>query len=126
MKLRLISLLLLLLGGLPSAAPAVEALACNLSALTHYERERQHVLGGKLKDAATRRDELSNGYALTIDPARLSLAELSEWVAFEARCCPFLDFEIAFKGDGGPVTLRLTGKGPEVKAFLQLEIRAFQ
>ncbi len=126
MNLRLIATLILLAVNLASSAPATESFSCNLATLTHTERDRQHVLGGKLMVAATRREELPNGYALVIDRSVLPLNELAEWVSFEARCCPFLDFQISFAGAGGPVTLQLTGQSAEVKAFLAQEIRAFQ
>jgi hypothetical protein len=125
MNLRLIATLILLVGNLASPVPATESFSCNLTALTHAERDRQHLLGGKLKSASTRREELPNGYALTIDRSQLPLNELAEWVSFEARCCPFLDFQISFAGASGPLTLQLTGKSAGVKAFLAQEIRAF-
>lgn len=126
MNLRLIASLVLLAGNLATSTPAMESFACNISVLTHAERDRQHVLGGKLKSAATRREELPNGYALVLDRSKLPLNELAEWVSFECRCCPFLDFQISFAGDSGPLTLRLTGKSAEVKGFLSQEIRAFE
>jgi hypothetical protein len=126
MNLRLIASLILLIGNLTSSAPAAQSLSCNLGTLTHVERDRQHVLGGKLRSASIRREELPNGYALVIDRSSLPLNELAEWVSFESRCCPFLDFQISFTGDSGPLTLQLTGKSAEVKAFLAQEIRAFQ
>ena len=126
MNLRLIAPLVLLTSNLAICAPAMESLACNVSALTRVERDRQHVLGGKLKGAAIRREELPNGYALILDRSKLPLNELAEWVSFESRCCPFLDFQISFTGDIGPLTLQLTGKSTEVKGFLTQEIRAFE
>src|SRR4051794_34926991 len=108
MNLRLIAPLVLLTGSLATACPALESLACNIGALTRLERDRHHLLGGKLKDAAIRREELPNGYALILDRSKLPLNELSEWVSFESRCCPFLDFQISFAGDRGPLTLQLT------------------
>jgi hypothetical protein len=104
-------------------SPAGEPLACNLNALTTSERERHDALGAKLKEAAIRREELRNGYAFAIDPARVPLSEIAEWVAFESRCCPFLDFGIELRAKGGLLTLRLAGEHREVKAFLTHELR---
>ena len=118
--------LFLLISGISITLPGDDSLFCNMSALTRAERERQHALGAKLMNAVIRRDELPDGYALVLDPKKLPLTELGEWVAFEARCCPFLDFDISLQGKGEPVTLRLTGKNADLKSFLREEIRAFR
>ena len=123
--LRYIISLFLLISGLSITSACDDSLFCNMNVLTRAERERQHTLGTKLMNAAIRRDELPDGYALVLDPKKLPLNELGEWVAFEARCCPFLDFDISLQGKGGPVTLRLTGRNADLKSFLRQEIRAF-
>lgn len=101
---------------------AIEPLACNLNALTAPERDRHHALGAKLKEAAIRREELRNGYAFAIDPTRVPLIEIAEWVSLESRCCPFLDFDIELRAKRGRLTLRLTGEHRDVKAFLTQEL----
>lgn len=120
---------LLVLGGLVSAA-AEEPLVCNVGALKASQRERHRALGEKLRSAVVRREELPNGYTLVLDLGRLPadaagapfcVVEVAEWVALEARCCPFLDFGIELAGKGGPVILRLTG-GRNAKAFIEAEL----
>lgn len=89
----------------------MNAIACNMNALTHEERRRYGQLIRKLQAARVGTTELPDGYELTLDLKALSAAELAEWIALESRCCPFLDFGIA---------LRLTG-GEGVKEFLRHE-----
>lgn len=120
MKLRHLIAPLLLLAGLGPAC-AGEPFACNMDALTRAERGRHHVLMAKLGTAVTERRELPNGYAFRIAPERLPLAELAEWVGYESRCCPFVDFAIEVTSNGKAVTLRLTG-GDGVKRFLDAEL----
>ena len=122
MNVRKTILFLLLLAGFPATACAAEPLACNLGSLGRAERERQHVLSGKLERAAIRREELETGYAIVLDPAKLSISQLAEWVSLEARCCPFLDFGIELSSKDHSLTLRLTGHSREVKSFLEQEV----
>lgn len=121
MKIRTLLFSLLLLAGFGPAAVAAEPFACNMKALTRTERERHHALVAKLAKAVTGQTELANGYAFRISRERLPLPELAEWVGYESRCCPFLDFGIEVESKGTAVTLRLTG-GKGVKEFLDAEL----
>jgi hypothetical protein len=95
--------------------------ACNRGALDDTQRARQHALEARLAAAVLERHELADGFAFTLDAARLSLAEVGEWIGLEARCCPFLDFDLRRPaGDGGAV-LTLTGS-PEAKAVVAAEL----
>jgi hypothetical protein len=40
----------------------------------------------------------------------VSVAELSEWVAAESKCCPFFDFHVDLERQGSLLCLRLTGE----------------
>jgi len=121
MKMRNLILPFLFLAGFAPAACAAEPFACNLNALTRAERDRHHVLFGKLAKAVVDRRALPNGYTFRISPERLPLTELAEWVGYESRCCPFLDFGIELESKGTAVTLRLTG-GKGTKEFLEEEL----
>ena len=121
MKIRNVILPLLLLAGFAPAACGLEPFACNLNALTRPERDRHSVLIGKLAKAVVGRSELPNGYSFRLNPERLPLTELAEWVGYESRCCPFLEFGIELEGKGKAVTLRLTG-GKGTKEFLDMEM----
>ncbi|MEK6372233.1 MAG: hypothetical protein AABO58_06010 [Acidobacteriota bacterium] len=94
-------------------------LACNMNALTKEQRAR-HVAVSKLLLAHASRKELADGYAFTIDRARVSVAELAEWVADESRCCPAVDFHVELPAFG-PLTLRLDG-GADVKELIAAEL----
>lgn len=45
---------------------------------------------------------------------------LTEWAAQERLCCPFLDIDVRFEREGGPVWLRLGGR-PGTKEFLRVD-----
>ena len=67
-----------------------------------------------------KRTELKDGYQFTIDRDKVSVPDLAEWVANEARCCPAVTFHVELPASG-PLTLRLDG-GADVKAFLAGEM----
>ena len=96
------------------------AIACNLSALNHTERDRLYVLLDKLTTAAVHRQELPNGYRYDVDRQKLSLSELAEWVSLESRCCPFLTFDLQLTSNGA-LRFQLTGDGG-VKQFIEAEM----
>jgi hypothetical protein len=95
-------------------------LYCNLKALSPAERGRLHELVQKLKNARIETEELPDGYAFRLKTEQVSLNELAEYVTSERKCCPFFDFEIELKREGGPLWLRLRGK-EGVKAFMRHE-----
>jgi hypothetical protein len=94
-------------------------LACNVGALTPAQRARHAVMTDRLLNIA-RRTTLKDGYLFTLDRGKVSVPDLAEWVADEARCCPGVDFHLELPAIG-PLTLRLDG-GAEVKAFLAAEM----
>lgn len=111
---------------LGSAVPRSAPLVCNVTALTPPQRARHAALSEKIRQAAAGRTDLPNGFAFSLDFSRLPLdaegepfcvVELAQWVDLESRCCPFLEFGIDVRPEGGGVSLRLTG-GPGVKEFL--------
>lgn len=93
---------------------------CNVKAFTKEERVQYNKLSAKLKTARTGTQELSDGYAFTLDAKQVSLPEVAEWVADERKCCPFFTFEISVEGESGALTLRLKGR-EGVKAFIKVE-----
>lgn len=114
-------LLALLAAGEAASAPGDPPVQCVLNALSAPERDRQRVLIGKLRAATRGRSELPKGYAIGVDPSRMSLAELAEWIGLESRCCPFLDFALEVSRGGAPVRLRITG-GEGAKEFIAAEM----
>lgn len=85
-------------------------LACDMSELTAGQRERQGVLGRRLRDGALEIKELGDGYAFAHPPDADALAMMAEFVANERLCCPFFGFGISVGGDG-PAWLRIKAEG---------------
>lgn len=105
--------------GAAEAGKPQRVLACNMNALTAEQRTRHVAVTRRLLEHATR-NELADGYAFTIDRARVSVTELAEWVADESRCCPAVDFHVELPAFG-PLALRLDG-GADVKEFIAAEL----
>ncbi len=99
------------------------SLACNWSALTAVQRERQRALYRQLRADVEEVLELEEGYAFRHSPDRAVLLAIAEFVANERLRCPFFDFEITVERAGGPVWLRMTGAG-EAKRVLEAEMGA--
>src|SRR5271154_1035599 len=82
---------------------------CNVKALNAAEREHHKQLSEKLQAARKATVETAKGYEFQFSPADVSLAELSDWVLAESKCCPFFDFHIDLENEGNLLCLRLTG-----------------
>jgi hypothetical protein len=100
--------------------PIEPVYACNMNAMT-AEQRKQHevVVTNLLKDAASKRIELADGYTWRYDDPGL-LSEVAEFVNLERLCCPFFTFTIGLEPDGGPLTLNITGAAG-IKAFIVAE-----
>ena len=96
-------------------------IACDLGALTAQERERRRTLVASFARAVIGRGELSNGFEFQVDPAKVELIAISEWIALEHRCCPFLHFRIEVGPADTHTVVALTG-GEGVKEFLRAEL----
>jgi hypothetical protein len=96
-------------------------IACNWSALTAAQQERQRSLNRRLRANVEEVLELEDGYAFKHPPDRAVLLAVAEFVANERLCCPFFEFGITVERSGGPVWLRLTGSG-EAKRILEAEM----
>jgi hypothetical protein len=92
-------------------------LACELDAISASDRPRYDELRKMLATSAIGKRELSDGIAVRISTERMALAQLAEWISFERKCCPFLDFRIDVAPESGPVWVSLTGRAG-VKEFL--------
>jgi hypothetical protein len=91
-------------------------IGCRLDALSPDERQRQKVLRQELEPAIERIQEAENGYVFTYH--HVAFRQLAEWLTLERRCCPFLDFELAWRADSPSPTLGLSSPDPAVKAFI--------
>ncbi len=94
---------------------------CNMNALSKTERQRHGQLIRELGAARMETQELPQGYAFRLQREKVSLADLSEWISYEARCCPFFDFEVELQRDNGPLWLKLKGKDG-IKPFIRAEL----
>jgi hypothetical protein len=91
-------------------------LACNLNALTRVERPRHQQLTKLWQSAVMDRRELGDGYSFRIDPSKISIGELAQWIAFEHKCCPFFRFRLEVD-EHDSVRMTLSG-GEGVKEFI--------
>ena len=97
------------------------SLACNWSALTTVQQERQRTLYQQLRADVQEVVELEDGYAFRHSPDRAVLLAVAEFVSNERLCCPFFEFGITVERAGGAVWLRITG-AREAKQVLGAEI----
>lgn len=96
-------------------------LACNAGTFTESERRQWRQVGERLLGSARSRRDLANGYAFEFDPAPETLSDLAQFVAFESRCCPFVDFTIQVPSGARPTVFEMTG-GDGVKEVLAAEL----
>ena len=92
-------------------------IACDLDAIAATDRLRYNELRAMLRPAAVGNRELPDGIAIQISTERMALAQVAEWISFERKCCPFLEFRIDVAPKSGPVWVSLTGR-TGVKEFL--------
>jgi len=90
-------------------------IACNLPD-AEFQARRAAVLK-TIKAAVVEVKELGNGYAYRFPSDESWLPKLTQLIAAERACCPFLRFNLRLEPSGGPIWLELTG--PEgTKDFL--------
>jgi hypothetical protein len=93
---------------------------CNMHALTPAERAHHLRLTEKLIASRKAIVETPKGYEFQYAPSSMTLVELADWTAHEAKCCPFFDFHIDLERQGSLICLRLTG--PEgIKPIIRSE-----
>jgi hypothetical protein len=99
------------------AQKTAPGLTCNLDGIPSQERARYTELFESLRHAIRDKRELPDGYALLLDPAQFTMDQALEWTKLERECCPFLEMQVRWDIENGPVWLDL--KGPEgVKDFI--------
>ena len=104
-------------GGQQAAEKAPHGLSCNIDGIPQEQRARYAQLFESLRHAIQEKRDLPNGYALNLDPAKFTTDQALEWIELERQCCPFLEMEVRWDIENGPVWLNL--KGPEgVKDFI--------
>ncbi len=86
------------------------AFYCNLGTLTRAERDRKAEVSATLAARIGGVTELADGYEFTFPGDRSTVHLVSEWVDTERLCCPFFDFTLQMRREGGQLALRLTGR----------------
>jgi hypothetical protein len=104
-----------------NAQTAEAPIACNPGAFTAEERGKWQALGKRLIAENRGRRELADGYAFEFDRTPETLREVAEFVEFESRCCPFVDFTVRVPSSGRGVVLEMTGR-KGVKEMLAAEL----
>ena len=95
--------------------------ACNLKAIGPEQRKHHEQHTVALFSAIEERHELKDGYEFRM-ASSVTLPDAAEWVELESKCCPFFDFQLERRREGGPLWLRLTGR-TGVKQFIREEFR---
>ena len=96
-------------------------IACDMSVLSPAQRSAHLATSRELFSKVQAIDEVAEGYEFRFGDEPEMVLKIAEFVALEKLCCPFLNFAINVEAEGGPVTLRLTGR-EGVKAFVREEI----
>jgi hypothetical protein len=94
--------------------------ACDLSALTNDQRQRQRQVSHHLTELRRSVRELDNGYAFEYADEVASYPLLGEFIAFEHRCCPFFHFNLEVAPEAKSIWLHITGT-EGVKEFVYAE-----
>jgi hypothetical protein len=93
-----------------------QGLTCNLDGIPSQERARYTELFELLRRAIREKRELPEGFSILLDP-QFTMDQALEWTKLEGYCCPFLEMQVRWDIENGPVWLDL--KGPEgVKDFI--------
>ena len=85
---------------------ASSILACNIQAISGAQRPRYNDLIMRLRAAIWDRKELPDGYRYSLDSAKITLPEVSEWISLERLCCPFLIFQLEGAGEVSRLSMR--------------------
>lgn len=96
-------------------------IACNPGTFTAEERGKWQALGKRLIAENRGRRELPDGYAFEFDRSLETLREVAEFVDFESKCCPFVDFTVRVPSGGRGIVLEMTGR-KGVKEMLAAEL----
>lgn len=93
-------------------------IACDLTVFPAQTRQEFAAAIPAMFQGVQKLRELPHGYALQFPNEPGMLLTLANFVEHERQCCPFYDFVLEVKANGGPFWLHLTG-GEGVKEFVQ-------
>jgi hypothetical protein len=72
-------------------------------------RERRNIVLQKIGHAIIEIKELKNGFGYLFLYSDDLLTELTDFVRFERKCCPFLNFKIIVESNNADIWLQMTG-----------------
>ncbi len=80
-----------------------------MDALSAAERARRQAVLAILQARMTAVEHETEGIVFRIRNERETFSLAGEFVVYEARCCPFLRFDLTTEDSGATVRLRLSG-----------------
>ncbi|KAA0560440.1 hypothetical protein F0342_22785 [Bacillus sp. CH30_1T] len=83
-------------------------IACNIGSFNSEERIRYDELRKEL-NVNRSIEELPNGYRFIYPNQPTLLLTIVEWISYENRCCPFIEFSLQVSGEADFIRLDLTG-----------------
>lgn len=92
-------------------------IACVLAGMTKEQRDREAVLLEEHVASVREVKERDDGYSFRYDSDIALFSRMAELVALEHRCCPFLEFELAWGRANAEPWLHIRG-GARVKEFV--------
>ena len=92
-----------------SSKRAPTPIACRLDVFDAEHRAQHDALTNAVRGDVQEAVELSDGYALRLPADSRCFAEAATWIALERRCCPFFDFQLAWRGADEAPWVRITG-----------------
>ena len=95
-------------------------IACDMSALSAAQRERQQILMRDFHALIQETEALDNGYAFRLKADAATILAAAEFITIERLCCPFLTFELAVGPADEPLRIRISGRAG-VKQFIEAE-----
>lgn len=96
-------------------------LICNLGVLDQAQRERHQANTRQLFGSVQQIEELPDGYTFYWPAEAGTILTVAEFITLERLCCPFFDFALEIKSEGGSLRLKLTGR-EGVKQFILAEL----
>lgn len=93
---------------------------CNRTAINAEQRKRKAELDQALFSTNAKIGELEDGFVFEFPGDPAIFQKMAEWAAMERACCPFFDIGLRLEREGGPFSLRLTGR-EGVKQFIEAE-----
>ena len=92
-------------------------IACRLNSLSGDERKREGVLLEEHLSSFEERRERADGFSYRYSSSPELFSRMAELVSLEHRCCPFLAFQLEWRGADDRPWLHITG-GERVKTFV--------